>query len=113
MVGGAFATSGTDALEKANSVNDDFCRRIPTARKVKILPAEQALLPQQTATQRLMNKIPFLKWFSGSMIGNEVPRNDIGEFDYSKASLYWKMIWVLDYYLGLFGGDIVGSDKDD
>ncbi|WYZ39350.1 hypothetical protein EsH8_III_001264 [Colletotrichum jinshuiense] len=90
-----------------------FCRRIPTARKAKLLPAEQALLPQQSYAQRLVNAVPFLKWFSGSMIGNEVPRTDFGDFDWNRASLYWKIIWWLDATFGLFGGEILNADKDD
>ncbi|EFQ32752.1 hypothetical protein CGRA01v4_09307 [Colletotrichum graminicola] len=90
-----------------------FCRRIPTARRAKLLPAEQALLPQQSYTQRLVNMVPFLKWFSGSMIGNEVPRTDNGDFDWNRASLYWKIIWWLDATFGLFGGEILSADKDD
>ncbi|KAF9879509.1 hypothetical protein CkaCkLH20_03052 [Colletotrichum karsti] len=90
-----------------------FCRRIPTARRAKLLPAEQALLPQQSYAQRLVNAVPFLKWFSGSMIGNEVPRTDSGDFDWNRASLYWKVIWWLDATFGLFGGEILSADKDD
>lgn len=100
----AAATTGTDS---------DFCRAIPTARKVKLLPAEQALLPQPSYTQRVLNRVPFLRWFSGSMIGNEVPRTETGEFDWDKASLYWKFIYWLDSAFGLFGGEILSADKDD
>jgi hypothetical protein len=108
----------TDAppSSSAGLISDEdsiFCRRIPTARKVKLLPAEQALLPQQSYTQRVVNRVPFLKWFSGSMIGNEVPRTDLGEFDWNRASLYWKIIWWLDNTFRLFGGEILNADKDD
>jgi hypothetical protein len=47
------------------------------------------------------------------MIGSEVPRTDMGEFDWAKASLYWKLMWWLDFLLGLFGGEIRDADKDD
>ncbi|KAJ3939448.1 uncharacterized protein N0V96_010224 [Colletotrichum fioriniae] len=102
-------------LQRDKLVRDDslFCRRIPTARKARLLPAEQALLPQQSYTQRLVNMVPFLKWFSGSMIGNEVPRTDNGDFDWNRASLYWKVICWLDSTFGLFGGEIMSADKDD
>ncbi|KAH8908008.1 hypothetical protein BR93DRAFT_927038, partial [Coniochaeta sp. PMI_546] len=103
-------TTGSDALEK--QAQSEFCRTIPTARKVRLLPAEQALLPQQSLTQRLLNMIPFLRWFSGSMIGNEVPRTETGEFDWDRASLYWKLICWLDLYFALFGGEILNADKD-
>ncbi|RGP63157.1 nucleoporin nup53 [Fusarium longipes] len=105
----------TSSMEPMEIRDDDsiFCRRIPTARRATILPAEQALLPQQTMMQRVINAIPFVKWFGGSMIGNEVPRTETGEFDWSKASLYWKLIWWLDAWIGLFGGDVLNADKDD
>lgn len=105
----------TSSIEPMEIRDEDsiFCRRIPTARRATILPAEQALLPQQTMMQRVINAIPFIKWFGGSMIGNEVPRTETGEFDWSKASLYWKLIWWLDAWIGLFGGDVLNADKDD
>ncbi|KAK1701162.1 hypothetical protein BDP55DRAFT_722404 [Colletotrichum godetiae] len=104
----------SSALTTAPTTEDSlFCRRIPTARKARLLPAEQALLPQQSYTQRLVNMVPFLKWFSGSMIGNEVPRTDNGDFDWNRASLYWKVICWLDATFGLFGGEIMSADKDD
>lgn len=90
-----------------------FCRRIPTARRARLLPADQALLPQQSVMQRFVSAVPFIKWFSGSMIGNEVPRMETGEFDWNRASLYWKIIWWLDATFGLFKGDVCNVDKDD
>ncbi|OLN96669.1 Nucleoporin NUP53 [Colletotrichum chlorophyti] len=103
----------TEAQPLLRTEDSIFCRRIPTARRAKLLPAEQALLPQQSYTQRVVNAVPFLKWFSGSMIGNEVPRTDNGDFDWNRASLYWKIIWWLDMNFGLFGGEILSADKDD
>ncbi|PKS09437.1 hypothetical protein jhhlp_004052 [Lomentospora prolificans] len=104
--------SHSTALEErpADSV---FCRKIPTARRATLLPAEQALLPQQSFAQRIINAVPFLKWFSGSMIGNEVPRTELGDFDWNRASLYWKFIWWLDATFNLFGGEILTADKED
>ncbi|KAJ6446960.1 Nup53p-like protein [Purpureocillium lavendulum] len=90
-----------------------FCQRIPTARRARLLPAEQALLPQQSFVQRLAGAVPLLKWFSGTMIGNEVPRSETGDFDWGRASLYWKIIWWLDATFGLFGGDVCAVDKDE
>lgn len=108
------ADAHADATGAATATADSlYCRKIPTARKVKVLPAEQALLPRQSVMQRFMNAIPFLKWFSGSMIGNEVPRTQSGEFDWYRASLYWKFIWWLDATFGLFGGEVMNADKED
>jgi hypothetical protein len=105
----------TTSLEPMEIDQEDsiFCRRIPTARKARLLPAEQALLPQQSVMQRILNALPIIKWFSGSMIGNEVPRTETGEFDWGRASLYWKIIWWLDATFSLFKGDVYSVDKDD
>ncbi len=93
--------------------DDEFCRAIPTVRKAKLLPMEQALLPAPSFAQRIANLIPILGWFNGAMIGSEVPRTEAGEFDWNKASLYWKLMWWLDFLLGIFGGEIRDADKDD
>lgn len=109
-------TDNNNALERqgqGQATSSEFSRVIPTARKVKLLPAEQALLPQKSAYQRILAWIPLLSWFSGSMIGNEVPRTETGEFDWNKASLYWKLICWFDMMFGLFGGEIEHADKDE
>ena len=106
------ASSSIEPLELQN--DSVFCRRIPTARKATFLPADQALLPQQSVSQRFLNAVPFLKWFGGgSIIGNEIPRTESGEFDWNRASLYWKVMWWLDATFGLFKGDVCSIDKDE
>ncbi|KAK4164193.1 hypothetical protein QBC43DRAFT_262742 [Cladorrhinum sp. PSN259] len=94
--------------EKAAASSDDveFCKTIPSARRARLLPMEQALLPAPSYAQRLANYVPFIKWFNGAMIGSQVPRTDNGEFDWAKASLYWQFLWWLDFLLNLFGGEI-------
>lgn len=104
------ASSGFDPIEIKDPV---FCKHVNTARRVKVLPAEQALRPQPSMAQRFVAAIPLLSWFGGSIIGNEVPRTETGEFDWVKASLYWKLIWWLDATFGLFSGDVSTIDKDD
>lgn len=93
--------------------NGDYCRKIPTARRAKLLTAEQALLPQQGLIQRIGSRVPLIRWFSGSMIGDEVPRLENGEFDFNRASLYWRLMYFMDYWFGLFGHEIDHPDKDD
>ncbi|KAM7205597.1 hypothetical protein V8F33_000923 [Rhypophila sp. PSN 637] len=113
---GLLKTTTTSAVQlprEQQQQDNGFCRRIPTARKAELLPVEQALLPAPSWTQRVSTHIPFLKWFSGAMIGSEIPRTESGEFDWEKASLYWKIICWLDLYLRLFGGDVLNADKDD
>jgi hypothetical protein len=112
-VTGRAPAGGNDAPQVQEQPDDAFCRAIPTVRKAKLLPVEQALLPAPSFAQRIANHVPFLMWFNGAMIGSEVPRTDMGEFDWAKASLYWKLMWWLDFLLGLFGGEIRDADKDD
>ncbi|GAP90240.1 hypothetical protein SAMD00023353_4200970 [Rosellinia necatrix] len=88
-------------------------RRIPGARRIKLLPADAALKRSPTWSESLLAFIPLLSWFSGAMIGNEVPRNEVGEFDMNRASLYWKIMYWLDYWFRLFGHELVSGDKDD
>lgn len=73
-----------------------YCRGIRTAKRIQLLPAEQALLPQKSYGRRVMAQIPFLSWFTGDMIGSAVPRTENGEFDYARASMYWLLIYWLD-----------------
>lgn len=116
LTGGPTATSSaliTAAAATATHADPAYCRLIPTAKKAVLLPAEQALLPQQSFTSRVLSQIPFLKWFSGSMIGSQVPRTPEGEFDWVNASLYWKLICWLDLWFRLFSGEIVTPDKED
>lgn len=89
-----------------------FCSKyIPTAKRMKLLPAEQALLPQQSFSKRVMSKIPLISWLSADIIGSAVPRTEQGEFDWDKASLYWRVMWWVDKQTGWF--DICGYDKED
>jgi len=87
--------------------------RIRGARRIKLLPADAALKRQPSFAERMLALIPLLGWFSGAMIGNEVPRTELGEFDLNKASLYWKFMYWLDYWFHLFGNELVSSDKED
>jgi hypothetical protein len=78
---------------------------------VQLLPAEQALLPQKSYSQRLLAKIPLVNWFSSDIIGSTVPKTETGEFDWAKASLYWKLVHWVDALTGWF--DVAGGDKED
>ncbi|KAF3768759.1 hypothetical protein M406DRAFT_44255 [Cryphonectria parasitica EP155] len=112
--GGALVPEAAAAASSSSSAGQStYCRVIPSARKAVLLPAEQALLPQPSFSSRVLAQIPFLKWFSGAMIGSEVPRTAEGEFDWATASLYWKLICWLDLYFRLFSGDICSADKED
>ncbi|KAF4610403.1 hypothetical protein G7Y89_g15716 [Cudoniella acicularis] len=109
-------SSGTITAQTSSSQPQDpsaqiFCQRIPTAKKAKLLPAEQALLPQKSYWQRAAGQIPFLGWFSGDVIGTQVPRLDNGEFDWNKASMYWRVVYYIDCCTGWF--EVAGPEKED
>lgn len=111
----ATADSGTvipDTPPKAATQDSAFCKRIPTARRLKLKPAEEALLPQTTFLQRTTSKIPGASLWSGEIIGSQVPRTeDTGEFDYPHASCWWKVMYWLDRAFSFSNGDLVGKDE--
>ena len=82
----------------ADAPADGYCTRIPTARRAVLLPAEQALLPRQTFSQKWI--LPYFgNW--GDIIGDETPRLEDGTFDYAGANLWWKVWYWLDYLFRL------------
>ncbi|TAQ85535.1 hypothetical protein B7494_g6152 [Chlorociboria aeruginascens] len=90
---------------------DDHCQHIRTARKIKFRSADMALLPRRSLIQRILSYIPLIGWFSTDLIGSSIPKTEDGEFDWGKATLYWKFMWWLD---SMFGGfDLVKDDKED
>lgn len=88
-----------------------FCQRIPTAKRAKLLPAEEALLPQKSLFQQLLPYLPFLSLFNGDLIGSQVPTDDAGKFDWANASMYWKFFAWLDSWTGLF--ELVNESKEE
>lgn len=89
-----------------------YCAKIPTAKRIQLLPPEQALLPQKSPWSRFVSSIPVVGWFTGDIIGSQVPRTELGEFDWQRASFYWRFMWWVDYYTGSL--DIVGGgEKED
>ena len=50
-------------------------------------------------------------WFTGDIIGSQVPRTETGEFDWGRASFYWRFMWWVDYYTGML--DLAGGEKEE
>ncbi|EFX01652.1 hypothetical protein CMQ_8118 [Grosmannia clavigera kw1407] len=105
--------SSKDTNNSPPPPESEFCRRIPTARRAMLKAPEQALLPRESAMRSLFKQVPLLHRLTGTIIGNQVPRREDGVFDWDKASLYWKLMWFLDYLFGLFGGEILDANKED
>ncbi len=111
---GTVGTSlGASPPAPAASQDSEFCRRIPTARRATLKAPELALLPRESTVRQIAKRVPLVNRLTGTIIGNQVPRRDNGLFDWEKASLYWKLIWWLDFLFKLFGGEILDANKDD
>ena len=67
---------------------------IEGATPATVLPASAAILP----------KAPKQSWSAwlgtGELIGSTVPKTDDGSFDYERASWYWRVMYLLDSWLG-------------
>jgi len=120
---GAAITTGTDHSNGATVAQVDHNQssvskplRIPTATRAILLPATSALLPVLPWTARTFGHLPLIgPLFGGDhshsdMIGGAVPRNQSGGFDWEKASIWWRVCWLLDSW---FGTDMCGMKGDD
>ncbi|KAF2858036.1 hypothetical protein K470DRAFT_192120, partial [Piedraia hortae CBS 480.64] len=73
--------------------------RIPGAKIMPLLPAEDALMPRQP-------RQGWFAWlFSEPIIGNTVPLREDGTFDFERASYYWRFWYWVDR---LFGTEVCG-----
>lgn len=93
----------------AEVIESEHCRLIPSATKIKLRPAEEALLPTRTTAQVLASYLPFSSFFGGQLIGEQIPRKEDGQFDYSGASIYWKVWYWCDQ---IFGTDFCGLKEE-
>ncbi|KAK5735957.1 hypothetical protein LTR17_007792 [Elasticomyces elasticus] len=106
--GGSFPTSsgfdaGRGSQQPQQRSTTGTLTRLPGAQRAKLLPAEMALMPKPP-------KASWTAWFGGGeLIGSTVPRREDGNFDYAKASLYWRVWWWVD---GVLGTDFCGLRGD-
>jgi len=73
---------------------------IPSATRAYLRPASEAFLPQPSWSDRMIRRLPLAGWMQADIIGSTVPRLDNGDFDWAKASFYWKFWYLLDSHLG-------------
>ena len=88
--------------------------RIRGAKRAVLLPADKALVPAKSATQRVVESVPLLGWiFAGTsdVIGEGVPRREAdGSLDLENAGLYWRFWYWVDWWCG---SDYCGLKGDD
>jgi len=94
------ATASTQTNRSLHRSGNRVLTAIPSATPASIRPASEAFLPQPSWSERLIGQMPLAAWMQGDIIGNAVPRLDNGEFDWARASFYWKFWYWLDTYLG-------------
>ncbi|KAL2068963.1 hypothetical protein VTL71DRAFT_15301 [Oculimacula yallundae] len=94
--------------QEESSEDQLYCRIIPTARRIQLLPSEQALPPSVPPHKRVLNSIPLISWLTSDVFGAVVPRDEQGEFDRKNATWYWIIMAFLDSLLG----GLLGIVKD-
>lgn len=75
-------------------------KHFPDLPRTVLKPATEAFLPQPTWSERLFKSLTQKGLIPGDLIGNTVPLTAKGEFDWSAATLYWKMCYWLDSMIG-------------
>ncbi|KAL8716131.1 MAG: hypothetical protein Q9220_000036 [cf. Caloplaca sp. 1 TL-2023] len=107
------AGQGLNALQKNASLppqeNTQYMKFFPDVPRTVLRPASEAFLPQPTWNQQTLKYLEGLGLIPGDVIGHVVPRTDAGEFDWTKASFYWRFFYWLDRTLGT---DICGLKED-
>lgn len=127
-VNGSATTTGSETLSESSATLPASSQvptqrrslRITNARPLALQPSSLALLPVPPWTTRAFGHLPLIGSFFGgdvshtqartSVIGSTIPRNEKGEFDWNKATLWWQICYTIDQCLG---SDICGMKGDD
>lgn len=72
----------------------------PDRQKTQLRPATEAFLPQKSWTENALANLPLVGGLQGDVIGSVVPRLENGDFDWARASFYWRICYWLDAHLG-------------
>lgn len=90
------ATNSSDQLQRHSSAFTHF----PDLPKTQIRPASEAFLPQKSWTEDVLANLPLVGGLQSDVIGSVVPRLENGDFDWARASFYWRICYWLDTHLG-------------
>ncbi|MCJ1467210.1 hypothetical protein MMC07_005833 [Pseudocyphellaria aurata] len=80
--------------------NPHFFTHFPDVPRTVLRPSQEAFLPHPTWFEATMARLSGAGWLPGDMIGEGVPRLENGNFDWTRASLYWKVFYWIDSHLG-------------
>ena len=87
-----------------------YFQRFPDTPRNIIRPHTEAFLPQPSWSEKTLGSLAEKGWIPHDIIGHAVPRLENGDFDWGKASFYWKLLYWLDCR---FGTDLCGLKDDD
>lgn len=94
------SSSVTQNLTNALAANTNIMMRYFRDRPRTVLrPATEAFLPQPTWTDRQLQWLRSWGVIPGDFIGNGPPLTENGDFDWAKASWYWRVWHWMDTYL--------------
>lgn len=98
-------SSSSSAVNDGRIRNPNFFTHFPDVPKTALRPAHEAFLPHPTWTESIINHLSAAGLLPSGMIGEGIPRLENGEFDWPKASMYWKIFYWID---SAFGTDFCG-----
>ena len=98
--GKATSSGALQSTSQPDSLRQRTFTHFPNTPRTVLRPASEALLPQASWSERLTKVLQDSGWMPGDIIGTTVPRTEEGVFDWEKASMYWKVCYWIDGWLG-------------
>lgn len=78
----------------------DYFTHFPTVRRNSIRPEHEAFLPQPSWLQETIRSLIAAGWMPANIIGDDAPPTlENGQFDWARASYYWRFFYWLDCIL--------------
>ena len=96
-------------IQTPQQYNPRMMKHFQDRPRTVLRPAQEAFLPVPTWTDRQIAWLRANGLIPGDFIGDGLPLNVSGEFDWNAANLYWRVCYLLDKYLGT---DFCGLKED-
>ena len=95
------SSSTTQNLQRSSiaETNPAMMRYFLDRPRTTLRPAAEAFLPQPTWTDRQVQWLRSWGVIPGDFIGNGPPLTENRDFDWSRATWYWRVWWWIDTYL--------------
>lgn len=86
-------------IQTPQQYNPRMMKHFQDRPRTVLRPAQEAFLPVPTWTDRQIAWLRANGLIPGDFIGDGLPLNANGEFDWNAANLYWRVCYLLDKYL--------------